>query len=352
MLSGYKIREKKNKIISFTVAIISVVIAMAFSVQAVAADKRPLVHFGSSAGESGTLIGLAGVARELGYIQEELGAAGYDVEFLGFANGVAVNEAFLTKNLEISTLGDVPAAIGFSNKIGTVWLALGLNTCNNEILVAKNSAISSVSDLKGKKLGLGIGTSSQYLWESAVAYFNLGTDDVEVVNIPSSANGAAALLTGDVDAIVSNELLAGARLIAAGDAKSILNTAEYPQWAPLDTVVGRKDYLDAHPEVGVAVLKALIRAWEEIKINPDKYYVTISARQLEEYPDVAEKVINVDGGKFLNLDPHINEDNIVREQALADFLESVDKINGHVIVRDFVDNSYWEKAKAELGVKK
>jgi sulfonate transport system substrate-binding protein len=312
-------------------------------------QARGLVHFGSSAGENGILLGVAGVAREQGYIQEELNAVGYDVEFFGFVNGVAVNEAFAAKELEISTLGDVPAAIGFSNNIGTVWIGLGLSSYNSEILARTDTGITSVKDLEGKKVAYGVGTTTEYLWQQVVREYGLDESKVEKVNL-SGAHLINAIETKDVDAIIHGENWTR-QLEVQGKGTIILTTADHPQWKPQDTVVGRDAYLKEHPEVGVAVLKALIRARETVTANPDPHYVTISGRQLEQFPDLARNIYNRDNknsGNFAILDSHIYDDNIAREQALADFLESVDKIVNHVVIKAHVDTSYWEKASVEL----
>jgi sulfonate transport system substrate-binding protein len=307
---------------------------------------RGLVRFGSSAGENGILLGIAGVARELGYFQEELDSVGYNVEFFGFVNGVAVNEAFAAKELEISTLGDVPAAVGFSNNIGTIWIGLGLHSYNNEIFARTGTGINTVKDLEGKKVAYGVGTTTEYLWQQVIRTYRIDEAKVEKVNL-SGAHLLNAIETKDVDAIIHGENWTR-QLELPGKGKIILTTKDHPEWKPQDTVVGREAFLKEHPEVGVAVLKALIRARDAVIVDPDKYYVTISGRQLEQFPELAKIIYDQDGGKFDNLDGYIHEDNIAREQKLADFLESVGRIVNHVEISKHMDNSYWEKANAAL----
>jgi sulfonate transport system substrate-binding protein len=352
------IRDKKTiysiaGIFAVVLIIVAVVIFFKTSSSADSTSKetkKPVVRFGSSAGESGNLLGISAVAWEEGYIQEELDKIGYDVEVLGFANGVAVNEAFVSDEIDVSTLGDVPAAVGFSNNIGTRWLAVGLSTYNNTIVAAADSEIDSVEDLAGKSVAFSIGTTTQYLWESVVKEFGLDSKSIESVNL-GGANAINALTAGEVDAIVLGENQAKV-LEAEGTGKIILSTAEYTQWAPSDTFVGREEYLKENPEVAVAILKGFIRARETVIANPEKYYVTLSALQLQDHPNLGDSIYNVDNGEFKNLDAKIYDDNIKREQALADFLLSVDKISNKVDISKYVDSSYYEKALAELSADK
>lgn len=344
--------DRKNKLIKFIallgLVIIVIAVAVIYSISTSARSKtsRPVVRFGSSAGESGNLFGISAAAWELGYIQEELDAIGYDVDKLGFANGVAVNEAFVADQIDVSTLGDVPAAVGFSNNIGTEWLGVGLSTYNNTIVVKADSGIETVKDLEGKSVAFSVGTTTQYLWESVVKEFGLNADNIKSVNLGGS-NAINAFIAGEVDAVVLSETQAQVE-VADGVGEIILSTADYTQWAPSDTFVGRKEYLEKNPEVAVAILKAFIRAREEVIKNPDKYYVTISSLQLQDHPELGEAIYNVDNGKFSNFDAMIYKDNIVREQALADFLHSVGKITNKVNISEYVDTSYYEKALKEL----
>ncbi len=346
-----KSNEKRSNFIKFAgliaLVVLVLVIAVIYTVtsNAKSGDSKPVVRFGSSAGESGNLFGISAVAWEEGYIQEELDAVGYDVKILGFANGVAVNEAFVADQIDVSTLGDVPAAVGFSNNVGTEWLAVGISTYNNTIVAKADSGIESVKDLEGKSVAFSVGTTTQYLWESVVKEFGLNPDNIESVNLGGS-NAINAFIAGEVDAVVLGETQAQV-LVTEDKGKIILSTADYTQWAPSDTFVGRKEYLEENPKVATAILKAFIRAREAVIENPDKYYVTLSSLQLQDHPELGDMIYNVDNGKFNNFDAMIYQDNIDREQALADFLFSVGKITNKVNISDYVNTSYYEEALKE-----
>jgi len=309
-------------------------------------ETRRVVRFGSSAGENGILMGIPGVAQEMGFIKEELEKAGYSVVFIGFLNGVSVNEAFVARELEVSTLGDVPTAIGFSNNIGTVWFALGLSSYNNELIARNNTGINSIYDLYDKRVAYAIGTTTEYFWQSLVKEYNIDETKIRKINI-GGINLINAFETGDVDVIIHNENWIR-RLEVQEKGKVILSTRNFPDWKPQDMIVGRIKYLDLHPQVGVAICRALIRAREAVKMNPQPYYVAISGRQLELFPELAQAIYGDDDNEFPNLDSAIHNTNIERQQRLADFLEQTDRIATHTIIENYIDNSYWKRAAMEL----
>ena len=342
---GYKSNRKKQKAIAVSLALL-VFLAMITAIAGCGKAEKKVIHFGSSAGENGNFPGIVAVAKELGYIDEELGALGYEVAFSGFASGVDVNEAIAADEIELSTLGDVPTAVGISNNVGLTWIGVGFTSSNNTIVVPADSDIQTPEELEGKRVAFGNGTTLQYLWESVVKEFEIDTSKVETLNLINN-DAINALLSKDVDAIILGEEYAKV-LEAEGSGRILLSTVDYPQWAPQDMIVGRTEFLEEHPEVGVALHKALIRAREEFIKDPEKYYVTLSGKRLEEHPELGKEIYNKDDGKFANLIPELTESGLEREQNLADFLYSIERITTEVDISANMDNSYYEKAKQEL----
>ena len=336
-----------KKIIKTTITVLTTLL-IAFSIVSCEKNKNKVVHIGSSAGESGNFLGITATAIKLGYIDEEFAKIGWKATYTGFATGVAVNEGIVAGDVDISTLGDVPISVGISNDIGLTWIGVGLRSYNNTIVVKADSPIKSVKELEGKKVGFGIGTTTQYLFESVVAEFGLDRDKIEILNMVNST-AITSLLSGNVDVILLGENQAKS-LEADGEGRILLNTREYQQWAPMDTIVARTKFAKANPDVIVAFNKALIRARLEFIKNPEEFYVNLSARQLEQHPELGASIYNNDNGKFENLISYIPQDNIEREQRLFNFLESIGRITNHKEVSSALDNSYYEKAAKELGV--
>lgn len=343
-----KVLEQKNKkfLVVGLVAVIIILAAAGFASYTMKnkSQERQVVRFGSggASGQAGVFQGIAAVAKELGYLDEELDKVGFDVEFYMFSNGGAVNEAIATGEIDLASMGDVPTAVAMSNDIGTTWIGVGVSPLNYTVITSPKSDIEVLEDLEGKKIAYNIGTASQKLYEVVVNEFSLDESKIEGVNL-TETDGINALLTGDVDAVIAPEKNAVV-MEHNGEAKIVFSTAEYPEWASQNLLIGRTEFLEEHPEVAVALHKACIRAREAMIEDPQVGYVALSAHELEETPELGDKIYNKDNGQFLNIVSGITEESIQREQDLVDFLYSIGKITTQVNVKDYVDNSYYEEA--------
>ncbi len=69
-------------------------------------------------GQGGVLVENAMLSKGLGYIDEELEAAGYKAEYMGFAQaGPAINEAFAAGEIDYAVYNELPAIMAKSNGI-------------------------------------------------------------------------------------------------------------------------------------------------------------------------------------------------------------------------------------------
>ena len=74
--------------------------------------------------ESGYVLELAALANKNGYLEEELNAAGYTVQFVPFASaGPEINEALASGAVDAAIYGDFPAFTSKSNGIDTTVVA-------------------------------------------------------------------------------------------------------------------------------------------------------------------------------------------------------------------------------------
>ena len=308
--------------------------------------KPPVVRIGSSSGEGRPFSGLVALAIDKGFIAEELKKVGYEPEYQTFGNGIAVNEAIISNELDISVLGDVPAVTGFSNKIGSVWLGLNVATNNISIITRKGGDIKSPEDFYGKTVSVSIGTASQYTYEKLIEFYHLDKNKFETANL-SAENGIAGFLSGDVDIVfgLSSQLLP---VVARGEADLFFDSAERPEWSYQLLLVGRKKFLDKNQKAAVAFFKSIIRAREEFKKSPEDYYNILAQGTLKENKELGKKLYDFDGGKFENLKPEITTKNIEKAQGLYDLLKSLGRTKGDFKVSTVVQNQYYTQARKEL----
>lgn len=167
------------------------------AIPAVAQDSLPL----KVAAAGGTLHAPIFVAVEQGLFEKH----GLDVEIVMFQSGVEMINGLLASSHDVNTMGSIPYLSGVSNGFPLVLIghlhgkALAEGYADNVGIAAK-SDITSIEDLKGRKIGLPRGTGAEGYVLGVLAQAGLSEADVELVNV-KPPELPTALLNGDVDAI-------------------------------------------------------------------------------------------------------------------------------------------------------
>lgn len=191
------------------------------------------------------------LAQALGYWEEEFGADGIKVEVVRLNNGADFVDGVSTGSVDIGIYGDQPiiAAITGGKKLQIIGRS-GDDSAGYKIVTSQNSGINSLSDLKGKKVGITLGTNGHKVLIQSLKSVGLTLDDVEVVNL-SSANSIAALKNGKIDA-TAGYTGTGADL---GSFKVI---KEYKDVArSIHVIAAGTDFLSEYPELAARVLKVI-----------------------------------------------------------------------------------------------
>lgn len=312
------------------------------------AESKKTVRIGNVNGAgSFSYSGIISVAKELGYLEEEFAKIGYKVEYYAFENGVYANEAFVSGSIDFAFIGDVPAITGLVNKIGTVWIGVDESVTPIGIAVKKGSPIRAPKDFIGKTVSVAIGTNNHLLYANYFRDAGIAENQFETANLNSS-NGRTAVVSGKVDAAIGN-IIDLIPLEQSGQIDIIFSTAERPEWHSQLLLVGRNKFLKSNQAAGVALFKALIRARQTAIKNPKAYYGAISASQLADYPEEAEKYLNPDG-QLTHYISKITESNISRAQKLQEFFTSIGRFKEKIDVNSFVEKKYYETAAKELGI--
>ena len=129
-----------------------------------------------------------------------IGKLPFKVHWSDFTSGPPMLQAMGSGSVDIGAVGDAPpifAAAG-GEKIAVVAATVG-NPKGTALLVPKGSSIHSVAQLKGKKIAVAEGSSSNYHLVAVLKQAGLTTKEVSVVNL-QPAQAAAAFASGQVDA--------------------------------------------------------------------------------------------------------------------------------------------------------
>lgn len=284
--------------------------------------------------------------------------------------------------------GNIPAIQARSEEKKTKLIGLTFSSGGGQILVRVNSGINKVSDLKGKKIGLykRLNTDRVDFWRAtaergillALDIAGVKRDEVTIVDLlvtgpdyPSTKpvkspselwwsrnerftelNAAYyrteinALLDGRVDAIYANS---GRSSIfqSEGNVKAIEDLGRYPDWtlqvanSPY-TITVSAELAEAHPEIVVAYLKAVIKAGRWIKDNQAKA------------AEIFAKLISFWSGKCVlkeiakyNFVPDLSAKNIAGIEIEKQFLLEHGYIQNDFDVKEWADASFLEEALKE-----
>ena len=161
--------------------------------------------------------------KSKGSLEEKLKPLGYKVVWTEFPSGPPLLEALNVGALDFGVTGETPPIFAQAAGAPLVYLAYDPPAPQGEaILVPKDSALKSVTDLRGKKVALNKGSNVHYLLVKALEKAGLKYTDIQPVYLAPS-DALAAFSRGSVDAWViwdpyeaAAEASTGARVLADG----------------------------------------------------------------------------------------------------------------------------------------
>lgn len=213
------------------------------------------------------------VAQSLGYFKD----AGLDVEPLKFASAQQVMEAMLSGRAEGSANGTASAvlAIGEIAQPG-LFKIFCTNPTNakyvlDEFIVAKDSPVKTLADLKGKRVASGPGIQNTTLAKTMLE--RAGAGSMQVTELPIGQH-VAAIASGQVDGIYTLEptgtvgrLNGTTRNLEVGVvAKYVLGDPMAPWHGGSATLTS--EFIKAHPDVAKKYMAAYRKGVDLVKSSP------------------------------------------------------------------------------------
>jgi NitT/TauT family transport system substrate-binding protein len=233
------------------------------------------------------------VAIEKQWFKEE----GVEVEFEWF-DYVASMDAFAAGQLDAVAMTNGDALVTGATGAKSVMILINDYSNGNDMVVA-GPGIESVTDLKGKKVGVEIGFVGHLLLLNALEDNGMSEADVELVNVPTNET-PQVLASGDVDAIVAWQPNSGMALQMVPGAKAVYTSADEPGLI-YDVLAVSPSSLAANRDAWTKVAKVWYRAVDYIKdpaTRADAVRIMASRVGLEP----AEYETFIDGTKILTLE--------------------------------------------------
>lgn len=278
------------------------------------------------------------VARTNGWIEEALKKENVAVQWTDFEAGPPMNESFSAGQQDIGVIGDIPAVSAVAAGQDNVYIADINGGPAYAVLVKPDSPIQSVADLKGKKVGTVVGSTSQNLLEKLLKKNGLTIQDVELVNI-SAGDAQTVLANGNVDAVSIWEPTV-TRLEANKTARILADGTDVG-FKGVNVIFARNQFIKDHPDIAKIILEQYVRGVNEWKAHPEKY-----APALQQYFKLEPDLIIATSKKYDYKSVFADEDAAALEDTAA-FLRSINAIQGDVDIKGHISGNLIQQVVGE-----
>ncbi|KND46073.1 MULTISPECIES: ABC transporter substrate-binding protein [Streptomyces] len=287
--------------------------------------------------------------RSLGYFEDELNALGgkttYKVDWQDYATGAPITAQMTAGKIDIGSMGDFPLLLNAARgkqlgKPTRLVAATGYNLRGglNTIVTTPDSKLSTLKDLKGRKVSTSIGSAADGTLVRALNDAGLDADkDIEKLN-QQPAVGASALSAGSTDAL--SQFVAWPGLLTyQGKAKALYDGAQL-DLPTFHGVTAREDFAKQRPAVLEAFLKAQAKATDYLNEHPVE-----AAEKVADATGLPAEVVYLYNGAhgIATFDPALKPALIAALKKDVPILRAA-KLTGDVDVDAFVDDRYVRKA--------
>ena len=192
---------------------------------------------------------------------------GIDARLQPYSSGKASMEAVLQGKADLGTVSDIPVVLASLKKQSVVIIASIFEAERDHGIVGRlDRGVSTPASLKGKRIGVTLGTSGQFTLDAFLNRQKLLPAEVTLRNY-APEQLAGALARGEVDAAAGWEpFLTGMAHAIAGKAAIFYGEDVY---AGLFNVAGTDGYVRSHPATVRKVLRALIAGARFCQDEPD-----------------------------------------------------------------------------------
>lgn len=265
--------------------------------------------------------------KEFGWAEEIFEEEGIEVEWVLSQGSNKALEFLNSKSVDFGSTAGAAALIAKSNGSSIESVYIYSKPEWTALVTTGDSEITSVEQLKGKKVAATLGTDPYIFLLRSLEEAGLSSKDLEVVNL-QHADGANALLTNQVDAwagldphMAKVEVDSGAALFLRDHDKNTYGTLNV-----------RSEFAEQHPEVVEKVIEVYEKARKWVVENPEEA-AEILAKEADMPLEVAKK--SLERNDFS--DPIPGEKQIEALNAAGEVLQAENVINENVDVEKIVN---------------
>ncbi|TCS80098.1 ABC transporter substrate-binding protein [Pectinatus cerevisiiphilus] len=264
-------------------------------------------------------------------LENELAKDNVKVEYRLFLAGPPMNEALASGQIDIANMGPLPAISAKGNGINVK--AIGRSYSDDyyySLLIRPDSDISSLADLKGKKIGVQLGSGAYVFFLFLLDQNHLSLDDFNVVNMTTS-DQKSALQNNNVDAVVTwQPFVADIELDNAG--KTLINSKGVIKTAGVYLM--RTEFGEKNPDLVKKFLKAHEDTAAYLKDHPDE-----SLKAMAEDSKIPELPLQK-SLQTIDWDINFTQDDLNTFTKIKDLMKNQGNIKKDFDINDFIDKSF------------
>jgi sulfonate transport system substrate-binding protein len=307
-----------------TVALLTAFASLGASAQSPGANSEPAKVLRVGYQKSGLLA----VLKAQGSLDEKLKPLGYTVKWFEFPAGPQLLEALNANSVDFGSTGAPPPVFAQAGGVRFVYVGAEPSGPHAEaILVRSDSTLRNVADLKGKRVALQKGSSSNYLLLEALKKAGLQYEDIHAVYL-APADARAAFESGSVDAwVIWDPYYASAQ--QALKARTLADYAELN--SPYNFYEATRDFAQQHPDVIGAILGQLRVAGLWVNAHPVETAALIAPKV-----GLDQKVVETWVRRYPYGTTAVNDEIVRSQQVVADAFYGAHLIPQKITVKDDV----------------
>jgi len=312
--------------ITAVLAALALTIGLTCPTQAADAKRPEVIRFAYQLPHSNFVI-----ATDQGWFKEEFAKDGITFEPRLFVSGPPIIEAFAGGRIDFGLTGDQPALLARANNIDIKAVGVPISGGKGlSLLVPPDSTAKNISDLKGKKIGVTVGSVAHHFLFILLKNAGLKPADIQLVNL-SPPDIKLALEQRNIDAGIPWDPWLSI-LEEEHSARSLVTAEGIKDNANVILVSGQfaKDY----PDVVERILKIFLRAEAFIKEHPQEA-ITIISKATGYPPNVVARYIT-----HQSYDVRLTPTVINSFELTTSFLRDSGVLRREVSISDLVDASF------------
>ncbi|HTY74475.1 MAG TPA: NrtA/SsuA/CpmA family ABC transporter substrate-binding protein [Candidatus Nanoarchaeia archaeon] len=214
------------------------------------------------------------IANEQGYFSTN----GLQVTLKDYTSGSAAVTGLLKGEADVATASEFAFARNVMQNASILTFGSVSKYLNVYLVVRSDKGINSPSDLSGKKIGVTFGTANQFFLGRYLEINKVDQSHITLVNV-NFEESPNALANGTVDAVMTFQPYIN-QIQTLLDGKILVWPAQANQFGYFEGIASR-DWVNAHPDLIVRFLKAMIQA-QNFNINHQDQSIAIVSTALNE----------------------------------------------------------------------